>query len=114
MHRKSQPEPKGNAVRQLELTSLLGLRDSNGDRLILSRLDRPNGTRGYMLRVGTGSVLLTAGDLHRLSTAIRLELFTASQFRFLARAIWLLILCAALWLLTYAVVGPLFAYPWSN
>ena len=49
-------------MRQPELTSLIGLRDSDGDRLLLLRLDRPNGTRGYMLKVGTGSVFLTAGD----------------------------------------------------
>jgi hypothetical protein len=107
-------QPKGNAVRQPDLISLIGLRDSDGDRLILLRLDRPNGTRGYMLRVGTGSVFLTAGDLEGLSTVIRLELFSANQFRFFARAIWLLILCALVWFLTSAVTGPLFAYPWSN
>ena len=101
-------------MRQPELTSLIGLRDSDGDRLLLLRLDRPNGTRGYMLRVGTGSVFLTAGDLEGLSTVIRLELFSANQFRFFARAIWLLILCALVWLFTSAVTGPLFAYPWSN
>ena len=107
-------QPKGNAVRQPELTSLIGLRDSDGDRLLLLRLDRPNGTRGYMLRVGTGSVFLTAGDLEGLSAVIRFELVSANQFRFFARAIWLLILCALVWLLTSAVTGPLFAYPWSN
>jgi hypothetical protein len=101
-------------VRQPELTSLIGLRDSDGDRLLLLRLGRPNGTRGYMLRVGTGSVFLTAGDLDRLSTVIRFELGSANQLRFFARAIWLLILCALVWLLTYAATGPLFAYPWSN
>jgi hypothetical protein len=101
-------------VRQAELTSLIGLRDSDGERLVLVRLDRPNGTRGYMLRVGTGSVLLTAGDLNRLSAVIRFELFSANQLRFFARAIWLLIMCALVCLLTSAVTGPLFAYPWSN
>jgi hypothetical protein len=101
-------------VRQPELTSLIGLRDSDGDRLLLLRLDRSDGTRGYMLRVGTGSVFLTAGDLEGLSTVIRVELVSANQFRFFARAVWLLILCALVWLLTYAVTGPLFAYPWSN
>ena len=50
-------------MRQPVLTSLIGLRDRVGDRLILLRLDRPDGTRGYMLRVGTGSVFLSAGDL---------------------------------------------------
>jgi thiosulfate reductase cytochrome b subunit len=67
-----------------------------------------------MLSVGTGSVFLTAGDLDRLSTVIRFELFSANQFRFFAQAIWLLILCALVWLLASAVTGPLFAYPWSN
>jgi hypothetical protein len=101
-------------VRQPELTSLIGLRDSDGDRLLLLRLDRRDGTRGYLLKVGTGSVCLTAGDLEGLSTAIRFELGLANQFRFFARAIWLLIVCALVWLLTSAVTGPLFAYPWSN
>ena len=101
-------------MRQPELTSLIGLRDSAGDRLVLVRLDRPNGMRGYMLKVGTGSVFLTVGDLEGLSTVIRFELVSANQFRFFAQAIWLLILCALVWLLTSAVTGPLFAYPWSN
>jgi thiosulfate reductase cytochrome b subunit len=77
-------------------------------------MDRADGTRGYLLRVGTGSVFLSAGDLDRLSTVIRCELASANQFRFFARAMWLLILCALVWLLTSAVTGPLFAYPWSN
>ena len=101
-------------MRKPELTSLIGLRDSEGDRLLLLRVDRPDGTRGYMLKVGTGSVFLTAGDLEGLSSVIRSELVTANQFRFFARAIWLLILCALVWLLMYATTGPLFAYPWSN
>lgn len=101
-------------MRQPELASLIGLRDSDGDRLLLLRLDRPNGTRSYMLRVGTGSVFLTTGDLDRLSTVIRFELASANQFRFFARTIWLLILCALMALLTSALTGPLFAYPWSN
>lgn len=101
-------------MRQPELTSLVGLRDSDGDRLLLLRLDRHNGTRRYMLRVGTGSVFLTAADLNQLSTVIRFELGSANQFRFFARAIGLLILCALVWLLASAVTGPLFAYPWSN
>ena len=100
-------------MRQPELTSLIGLRDSDGDRLLLLRLERPNGTRCYMLRVGTGSVLLTAGDLDGLSTVIRSELASANQFRFFARVIWLLILCALVALLASAITGPLFAYPWS-
>ena len=101
-------------MRQTELTSLIGLRDSDGDRLLLLRLDRPDGTRGYLLRVGTGRVFLTAADLEGLSTVIRYELVSANQFRFFAQAIWLLILCALVWLFTSAVTGPLFAYPWSN
>ena len=100
-------------MRQPELTSLIGLRDSDGDRLLLIRLDRSNGTRGYMLRVGTGSVFLTADDLEGLSTVIRFELASTNQFRVLARAIWLLILCVLVGLLASAVTGPLFAYPWS-
>ncbi len=100
-------------MRQPELTSLLGLRDSDGDKLVLVRVDRPNGKRGYMLRVGTGKVLLTVGDLARLSSVIRFELVSANQLRFLAQAISLLIVCALMWLFTSAV-GPLFAYPWSN
>jgi hypothetical protein len=32
-----------------------------------------------MLKVGTGSVFLTAGDLEGLSTVIRLELGSANQ-----------------------------------
>jgi hypothetical protein len=67
-----------------------------------------------MLKVGTGHVFLTAGDLEGLSTVIRVELVSANQFRSFAQAIWLLILCALVWLLTSAVTGPLFAYPWSN
>ncbi|MFZ0713247.1 hypothetical protein [Mycobacterium sp.] len=101
-------------MRRPELTSLVGLRDSDGDRLLLIRLDRPSGTPGYMLRVGTGKVFLTAADLARLSSVIRFELASANQLRFLAQAIWLLILCALVWLLSSAVIGPLFAYPWSN
>jgi hypothetical protein len=101
-------------VRQPELTSLIGLRDRVGDRLILLRLNRADGTRGYMLRVGTGIVFLSAGDLDRLSTVIRYELASANQFRFFARVMGILILCALAWLLASAVTGPLFAYPWSN
>jgi hypothetical protein len=101
-------------VRETELTSLIGLRDSGGDRVLLLRLDRPDGTRRYLLRVGTGSVVLTAGDLEGLSNVIRYELVSVNQFRAFARAIWLLILCALVCVLIYAATGPLFAYPWSN
>jgi hypothetical protein len=101
-------------VRQPELTSLVGLRDSDGDRLLLLRVDQPNGKSGYMLRVGAGRVLLTAGDLARLGAAIRFELVSANRIRFLNVVLQLLILCALAWLLESAVTGPLFAYPWSN
>ncbi|HXO56324.1 MAG TPA: hypothetical protein VN866_07210 [Mycobacterium sp.] len=67
-----------------------------------------------MLKVGTGSVCLTAGDLEGLSTVIRCELVSANLLRLFAQAIWLLLLCGLVWLLTSAVTGPLFAYPWSN
>ncbi len=67
-----------------------------------------------MLRVGTGIVFLSAGDLDRLNTAIRFELASANPLRLFARAIWVLIACGLVWLLTTSVTGPLFAYPWSN
>jgi hypothetical protein len=101
-------------VGQPELTSLIGLRDDEGDRLHLVRLDRPNGKSGYMLRVGSGKVLLSAGDLARLNSVIRFELLTAHRLHLLNWAIQILILCALAWLLAYGVTGPLFAYPWSN
>lgn len=101
-------------MRQTELTSLIGLRDRDGDRLHLVRLDRPNGTSDYVLRVGTGKVLLSAGDLARLNGVIRFELLSANPIRFVKWALQILILCALAWLLTYGVTGPLFAYPWSN
>jgi hypothetical protein len=122
-HPRSQLTPKGIAVKQPELTQLIGLQDGDGDRLFISRLDRPNGSRGYLLAIRSGeahgSVFLTAGDLDRLSTVIRSEVGDGdddlvAEFGFLARAIWLPILCALVWLLAYAVTGPLFAYPWSN
>jgi hypothetical protein len=115
--------PKGIAVKQPELTQLIGLQDGDGDRLFISRLDRPNGSRGYLLAIRSGevhgSVFLTARDLDRLSTVIRYEVGDGdddlmAEFRFFARAIWLVILCALVWLLAFAVTGPLFAYPWSN
>lgn len=99
---------------QTELTSLIGLRDRDGDRLHLVRLDRPDGTCGYVLRVGTGKVLLSAGDLARLNGVIRFELLSANRIRLVNRLVQLLILCALAWLLAYGVTGPLFAYPWSN
>jgi hypothetical protein len=106
-------------VRQPELTSLIGLRDSDGDRLHLVRLDRANGSRRYLMAIGQERVFLTPCDLDRLSTVIRCEVggrnddLTAA-FRFLGHAIWLLIFCAVLSLLAAALTGPLFAYPWSN
>ena len=115
--------PKGIAVKQPELTQLIGLQDGDGDRLFISRLDRPDGPRGYLLAIRSGEVhggvSLTAGDLDRLSTVIRHEVGEGddglmAEFRFFARAIWLLIFCALMSLLLFAVTGPLFAYPWSN
>jgi hypothetical protein len=108
-------------VKQPELTSLIGLRDSDGDQLHLVRLDRANGSRAYLMAIGRERVFLTAGDLDRLSTVIRYELSVGdgdfdlmAAFRFFARAIWLLIFCALLSLLMFAVTGPLFSYPWSE
>jgi hypothetical protein len=107
-------------VRQPELTSLIGLRDRDGDQLHLVRLDRATGTRRYLMAIGGERVFLTAGDLQRLSTIIRRELPMGTgddlmaAFRFFARAIWLLVFCAVLALLASAVTGPLFAYPWSD
>jgi hypothetical protein len=106
-------------VRQPELTSLVGLRDSDGDQLHLVRLDRANGSRTYLMAIGQERVFLTPGDLNRLSTVIRYEVGGGNDdlkaaFRFLAHAIWFLIFCAALSLLASALTGPLFAYPWSN
>jgi class 3 adenylate cyclase len=115
--------PKGIAVKQPELTQLIGLQDGDGDRVFISRLDRPDGSRGYLLAIRSGEVhggvSLTAGDLDRLSTVIRHEVGEGdddlmAEFRFFARAIWLLIFCALMSLLLFAVTGPLFAYPWSN
>ncbi len=67
-----------------------------------------------MLRVGSGKVFLSAGDLARLNNVIRFELLTAHRLHLLNWAIQILILCALAWLLAYGVTGPLFAYPWSN
>ena len=110
-------------MKQPELTQLIGLQDGDGDRVFISRLDRPDGSRGYLLAIRSGEVhggvSLTAGDLDRLSTVIRREVGEGdgdlmAEFRVFARAIWLLILCALVWLLSSAVIGPLFAYPWSS
>ena len=110
-------------MKQPELTQLIGLQDGDGDRLFISRLDRPDGSRGYLLAIRSGEVhggvSLTAGDLDRLSTVIRHEVGEGddglmAEIRFFARAIWLLIFCALMSLLLFAVTGPLFAYPWSN
>ena len=107
-------------MKQPELTSLIGLRDSDGDQLHLVRLDRANGSRRYLMAIGRERVFLTAGDLDRLSTVIRRELSVGNgddlmaAFRFFAHAIWLLIFCAVLSLLASALTGPLFAYPWSE
>ncbi|UMB69496.1 hypothetical protein [Mycobacterium paraterrae] len=101
-------------MRQPELTSLVGLQDTDGDRLILLRVDRPDEKSNYLLRVGAGKVLLTAGDLARLSAAIRVELVAANRIRIVSWLLQLLVVCALAWLLAYGVTGPLFAYPWSN
>jgi hypothetical protein len=101
-------------VREPELTSLIGLRDDDGDRLQLVRVDRPDQTSDYMLRVGTGKVFLSAGDLARLGTVIRSELISANRVRFVKTGIQLAILAALAWLLSYGVDAPLFAYPWSD
>jgi hypothetical protein len=107
-------------VKHPELTSLLGLRDSDGDQLHLVRLDRATGPRAYLMAIGRERVFLTAGDLKALSTVIRRELPIGDrddglrgEFSYLARAVWLLILCGLMWLLTYALTGPLWVYPWS-
>src|ERR1700753_3891721 len=110
--------PRGYTVRP-ELTSLIGLRDGDGDQLHLVRLDRANGSRRYLMAIGQERVFLTPGDLDRLSNGIRgggggRNDDLKAAFRFLAHAIWLLIFCAVLSLLASALTGPLFAYPWSN
>jgi hypothetical protein len=117
---RNSQQPKGCTVKQPELTSLIGLRDSDGDQLHLVRLDRANGSRAYLMAIGRERVFLTAGDLDRLSTVIRYELSVGdgnvdlmAKFRFFAQAIWLLIFSALLSLLAFALTGPLFAYPWS-
>ena len=106
-------------MKQPELTSLIGLRDSDGDQLHLVRLDRANGSRKYLMAIGQERVVLTADDLDRLSSVIRYEVAAGDNnlmaaFRFLAHAIWLLIFCVVLSFLASALTGPLFAYPWSN
>jgi hypothetical protein len=116
---RNSQQPKGYTVKQAELTSLIGLRDSDGDQLHLVRLDRANGSRAYLMAIGRERVLLTSGDLDRLSTVIRCEVgdgnddLMAEFRRFFAGAIWLLILCALVCLFTFEVT-PLWAYPWSN
>lgn len=100
-------------MEQSELTSLIGLRDGDGNRIHLVRVNRPSGTGGYVLRVGTGKVFLSAGDLARLNHVIRFELHSAHRIHLLHWAIQLLILCALAWLLAYGPTGPLFVYPWS-
>lgn len=106
-------------MKQPELTSLIGLRDSDGDQLHLVRLDRANGSRAYLMAIGRERLLLTASDLKGLSTVIRRELSVGDgddgltgEVSFFAQAIWLLILCALIWLLI-ALTGPLWVYPWS-
>ena len=101
-------------MRHDELTSLLGLRDSDGDRLHLVRSERPDGTRGYILRIGTGRIFLTPRELTKLRDVIRAEVPTGHWVRVLARTVWLLSFLALVALLASSVSGPLFAYPWSN
>ena len=106
-------------MKQPALTSLMGLRDRNGDQLHLVRLDRANGSRTYLMAIGQERVFLTADDLDRLSSVIRYEVTDGDKdlmaaFRFLAHAIWVLIFCVVLSFLAFAFTGPLFAYPWSN
>jgi hypothetical protein len=108
-------------VKHPELTSLLGLRDSDGDQLHLVRLDRATGPRAYLMAIGRERVSLTIADLQRLSAVIRRELPSdggdddrISEFSYFARAIWLVVLCVLAWLLTYALTGPLWVYPWSE
>jgi hypothetical protein len=116
---RNSQQPNGYTVKQPELTSLIGLCDSDGDQLHLVRLDRTDGSRAYLMAIGQERVSLTSGDLDRLSTVIRYEVgdgnddLMAEFRRFFAGAIWLLILCALVWLLTFAVT-PLWVYPWSN
>ena len=106
-------------MKQPELTSLIGLRDGDGDQLHLVRLDRANGSRGYLMAIGRERVFLTAYDLGRLSTVIRHEVGDGNddpkpEFRrFFGGAIWVLLLCALVWLLTFAF-PPLWLYPWSD
>ncbi|OBI39719.1 hypothetical protein [Mycobacterium colombiense] len=76
-------------------------------------MNRPSGTIGYVLRVGTGKVFLSAGDLAWLNNVIRFELHSAHRIHLLKWAIQLLILCALAWL-AYGITGPLFVYPWSD
>ena len=116
---RNSQQPKGYTVKQQELTSLIGLRDSHGDQLNLVRLDRANGSRKYLMAIGQERVFLTPSDLGRLGTIIRCEVGGGNDdlkaaFRVLAHAIWLLIFCGVLALLASALTGPLFAYPWSN
>lgn len=115
MSNSRRPEPKlsGHTVRHAELTSLIGLRDGDGNRIHLVRVDGPSGTGGYVLRVGTGKAFLSAGDLARLNNVIRFELHSAHRTQLLTWAMQLLILCALAWLLTSGIMGPLFVYPWS-
>lgn len=106
-------------MKQPELTSLIGLRDSDGDQLHLVRLDRPNGSRAYLMAIGQERVCLNACDLDRLSTVIRCEVgdgndhLMAEFRRFFAGAIGLLILCALMWLVAFEVT-PLWVYPWTD
>ena len=61
-------------MRRPELTELVNLADFTGDRLLVHRLDRLDGSRGYLLTAGMGRVFLAPGDLDRLKTVIAREL----------------------------------------
>ena len=117
-HHGNPKQTKGCTVKQPELTSLIGLRDSDGDQLHLVRLDRANGSHAYLMAIGRERMFLTVRDLKGLSTVIRYEVgdgnddLMAGFRRFFAQAIWLLILCALVWLFI-ALTGPLWVYPWS-
>ena len=118
-HHGNPKQTKGCTVKQPELTSLIGLRDSDGDQLHLVRLDRANGSHAYLMAIGRERMFLTVSDLKGLSTVIRRELSVGDgddglmgESSFFARAIWLLILCALVWLFI-AFTGPLWVYPWS-
>ena len=58
-------------MKQPELTQLIGLLDGDGDRVFISRLDRPDGSRGYLLAI-------RSGEMHGDATALLIALTPAS------------------------------------